>query len=357
MPATSLSSKERLEAIIGGVIGGMAICVLALFSMFFYRHRRHKQSLVQQIPEIYDVKLAFDNPYDEIVESLSEDHTLQPHSSGVPPLTDRQICLAEDAQNTQNAILLMLEQAAGNGSEDHMALIQQRIADMMNRLTRLEEQRNSAWARGLTDEPPSSYLSSSTTKIQQDALRAQQWSPNLKARKKRWSLPTRNIDYPVPDEDSAFSTKSMIYGVRERAMRNLEDRIRKEMQTLQFGLDVRGFPASSFLPSASRRSLPKPSPFRGSFRYRSRLCLGSHYSSSGESIVPPSDLPFLPSDIYHQRELAKNISSTQTRRAYLPVKSVVLLFVSPPDIESSNNPVTGAQLGKYDHLPTNVRQI
>ncbi len=77
------------------------------------------------------------------------------------PLMDRQVQLQEEVRDAQDA-LSILEHEPGSPepleTESNVAVLRARVGALMNHVVQLEELRDSEWARGLTDEPPPSYI-------------------------------------------------------------------------------------------------------------------------------------------------------------------------------------------------------
>jgi len=73
-------------------------------------------------------------------------------------VTEHQNQIDEEAQSTRDA-LDMMERLLETESADEMTPMRSRIAELVGHMRRLEEERHSDWARGLTDEPPPSYIS------------------------------------------------------------------------------------------------------------------------------------------------------------------------------------------------------
>ncbi|KAJ3714309.1 N-glycosylation protein-domain-containing protein [Lentinula guzmanii] len=74
-------------------------------------------------------------------------------------LTERQTRLLEEAQSTRDALSILTHQVPEASSQDENTVrtLQMRVAEMMGRMSRLEAQMESDWARGLTNEPPPEY--------------------------------------------------------------------------------------------------------------------------------------------------------------------------------------------------------
>lgn len=81
-----------------------------------------------------------------------------------PPLTQRQQLLEEEASRLRLQIMSMVNHAlsSGNRASAEQDVRNQMVAEMermKEQIEMLEQERNSSWARGLSDDPPS-YLTS-----------------------------------------------------------------------------------------------------------------------------------------------------------------------------------------------------
>ncbi|KAJ4474671.1 hypothetical protein C8J55DRAFT_130200 [Lentinula edodes] len=88
-------------------------------------------------------------------------------STGLPPLTQRQQLLEEEAGRLRHQIMSMVNSALSRSdqgptaqnfqSENHQMAAE--MERMRRQIEMLEQDRDSSWARGLSDEPPS-YIAS-----------------------------------------------------------------------------------------------------------------------------------------------------------------------------------------------------
>ncbi|KAJ3822761.1 hypothetical protein F5880DRAFT_630885 [Lentinula raphanica] len=105
-------------------------------------------------PDIHEVPSATSNVPIDSVEPSS------PVPIGVV-VTERQTRLLEEAQSTRDALSILERQLPDTAAtalhaegDSAVSALQARVAEMMNRVARLEAQMSTDWARGLTDEPP-----------------------------------------------------------------------------------------------------------------------------------------------------------------------------------------------------------
>ncbi|KAJ3773169.1 hypothetical protein EV361DRAFT_283507 [Lentinula raphanica] len=109
-------------------------------------------------PDIHEVPSATSNfvPIDSVEPS-------SPVPTGVV-VTERQARLLDEAQSTRDALSILERQLPDTAAtalhaegDSAVSALQARVAEMMNRVARLEAQMSTDWARGLTDEPPPRY--------------------------------------------------------------------------------------------------------------------------------------------------------------------------------------------------------